>query len=114
MAEVTGRRGRKTDGEGRRGRRPPPGEGATEVPKFFDEAGHLLKLKSRDFPRTKEGKMAYCDYQIERWKSRKQRVTVQADPRQRKLRKIEKLREMIEKLEAEVSAEEEAAAAVTA
>ena len=83
----------------------PTPEAPTTLPKFFDESGVLLKLRSREFPKTKVGRMAFCDYQIERWKARKVRVETQADPKLRKLRKIEKLRTMLEKLEKEVAGE---------
>lgn len=85
-------------------------ERATVVPTFFDPSGVLLKLRNRDFPKTKAGRMAFCDYNIERWKVRKVRVETQADPKQRKLKKIEKLKDMLAKLEAEVAEEAKATA----
>ena len=113
MANVKGEGGKPNqDPKAEKGsKRPPKGEGLSEVPKFFDETGQLLKLKSKDFPRTKEGKMAYCDYQIERWKAKRERVRIQADPRQRKLKKIEKLKGMLARLEKEMAEEDAAATA---
>lgn len=80
------------------------------IPDFRDKDGQLLKLRNRDFPGTKEGRMAFCDFQIARWEARKVRVTEQADPKQRKLKKIEKLKAMLLKLQAEVAEEAPATA----
>jgi len=75
------------------------------VPEIRDKEGNLLKLKPKDFPKSREGKVAYCDYQIARWGEKKVKAERAADPKARKKAKVEKLKAMLEKLEKELSAE---------
>lgn len=77
----------------------------TAIPKFMDGAGKLLTLHGKDFPKTRDGRVAFCDYQIARWQAKKERVSISADPQARKLKKILRLKEMLAKLEQEVTSE---------
>jgi len=82
----------------------------TVIPDFVDKDGELKKLKSKMFPKTKEGKMAYCDYQIKRWEVKKVAVEKGTDPLEKKKRRIEKLKKTLAILDEEVAAEEKTAA----
>jgi hypothetical protein len=77
----------------------------SQIPKIKDEAGKLLTLHGRDFPKSRDGRIAFCDYQIARWQAKKERVAIAADPKARKMKKIAQLKEMLAKLEEEVSSE---------
>lgn len=46
-------------------------EVAETIPAFRDKKEVLVKLKKSDFPRSKKGKVAFCDYMIEVYKERK-------------------------------------------
>jgi uncharacterized protein YigA (DUF484 family) len=78
----------------------------TEIPEFYDEDKQLKTLKQRDFPTTKDGRMAWCDYQVERWKVRKEEISKRMDPLAKKKRKRERLQEQLKKLEEELAEEE--------
>ena len=75
------------------------------IPEIRDAEGRLLKLKGKDFPKSKEGKLAFCDYQIARWDDKKKDVEAKYDPKKKKLRKLEKLQAQLAKLEAEIASE---------
>lgn len=75
------------------------------IPSFVDESGNLKKLRGRDFPKTKEGKTAFCDYQIAKWTRKRDRVAISADPKAKKLKKIEKLKSLLAKLEEDMAKE---------
>lgn len=77
----------------------------TENPAFRDEGGNLFKLRPTDFPKTREGRVGWCDYQIEKWTDKKAQVEKQADPKARKLAKLEKLKAKLAELEAELEEE---------
>lgn len=77
-----------------------------EIPEFYDEDKQLKTLKQRDFPTTKDGRMSWCDYQIERWKIRKEEISKRMDPLAKKRKKRERLQEQLKKLEEELAAEE--------
>lgn len=74
----------------------------TEIPEFFDAEGQLKTLKRKDFPNSKDGQIAYCDYQVERWKVKKVAVEKRLDPLAKKKKRREKLMEQLEKLNAEL------------
>jgi len=81
-------------------------EGPKEIPAFKDEEGKLVKLSAKNFPKTKEGRMAFCDYQVLRWTAKKDRISKAGDPKQKKLAKIEKMKAMIAKLEKELGGDD--------
>lgn len=94
----------------------PPAQGTTvakpavtEVPAFTDASGALKTLKSGEFPRTREGRVAFCDYRIacfdrakQAWIDRKEEIARADDPEFQRQRKIDRLKEQLAKLEAEV------------
>jgi len=80
-------------------------EEVTVVPELRDEAGNLFKLKGKDFPKTKEGRIAWCDYQIARWQEKKLAVEKRDDPAAKKLAKLEKLKKQLSDLEKEIEEE---------
>jgi hypothetical protein len=84
---------------------------ATVLPELRDGEGNLLKLKGSQFPKTKEGKQLFCDYQIARWQDRKVRLEKAMDPAAKKVAKMERLRKQLAILEEEAKKEREAAAA---
>ena len=65
-----------------------------------------MTLKQGNFPRSKIGRLAYCDYQIEKWKIKKLTVEARMDPLAKKRKKREKLMDQLKKLEEELQAEE--------
>ena len=77
----------------------------TEIPKFKDETGAFFKLKGTDFPSSKEGKLAYCDYMIEKWKDKRQAVMDKDDPTKKNLRKIKDMESKIKEMKAKLLAE---------
>jgi len=81
-------------------------EPVTEVPEFRDAAGNLFKYTRRDFPKSKEGSLGWCDYQIQNWTERKKQVELRGDPKKRKLDKLQKLREQLAELEKELGGED--------
>jgi len=74
-----------------------------QIPTIRDSKGVLKKLKSKDFPGTKEGRLAYCDYRIERWKVRKLVIEKQGDPLAKKKARLAKREAEVAKLKAELT-----------
>lgn len=84
----------------------------TQIPEIFDEKGNLKSLKSKDFPRSKEGRIAFCEYRrqlylaaAQEWEKRKEEFVRADDPVFQKQRKVEKLKAQLLKLEQELAAE---------
>lgn len=77
----------------------------TAVPDIRDKEGNLLKLKGNDFPKTKDGKLAYCDYQIEKINVKKVDIESNYHPEKKKMKKIERLKAQLLKLEEELKTE---------
>jgi len=77
----------------------------TEIPTFRDEQGHLFKLRGKDFPKNKDGKLAYCDYWIEYWNDRKKVIVEGEDPKTKKEKRLARLRDELAKLEKELAGE---------
>jgi len=77
-----------------------------KLPEIKDSEGLLRKLKSSDFPKTKEGKMAYCDYNIEKWTVKKTAVEKGADPKTKKLKRREKLLSALKELDESIAKDE--------
>lgn len=86
----------------KKAKKPPKPKDDRPVPGFFDEEGKLRKLKGKDFPATREGRMAYCDYQVERWKLKRVAAEKRGDPLARKKAKVEKYKKLLAELEAEI------------
>lgn len=82
---------------------------ATTVPKFADASGALVltKLKGSDFPGTREGKLAYCDYQVLKWQDKKLSIAAKDDPVEKKRKKIADLKKKIALLEKEVGTDDD-------
>jgi len=72
------------------------------IPAIHDKKGKLLKLKRSEFPYSRTGIIAYCDYRIETWQLRKQEMLKKADPMAKKKTKLAKLQEQAKELEAEI------------
>jgi len=62
------------------------------------------KLKSRMFPSTRDGRVAYCHYRAALWEIKATREMAKGDPTLRKVAKIEKLQKMLALLQQEVAA----------
>lgn len=82
----------------------------TVIPATRDDAGKLLTLKPKDFPRTREGRQAFFNYRADcfqavadEWRSRATNIDKQDDPIFQKQRKLAKMKEQLAKLEAELS-----------
>lgn len=85
-------------------------EGPKEIPAIRDESGKLKALKSKDFPRSREGRQAFCLYRAEQykaaaadWEKRAEEIQRADDPTFQKQRKLERLKEQLAKLEAELA-----------
>ena len=78
----------------------------TEIPSFQDDEGHLKTLKRIHFPNTREGRIAYCDFNIERWKVKKENVIKGTDPLAKKKKRRERLLEQLKALDEELSTTE--------
>lgn len=66
-------------------------ENAKPLPKFKDSEGQLKKLKGSDFPKSKAGKMAFCDYNILKWEIKKVAIEKGMDPAAKAKKRREKL-----------------------
>lgn len=82
----------------------------TEIPTFRDDKGILKSLKPKDFPKTKEGRLANFRYKAEFFRELAKEFDNKAlgiekagDPAFQRERKIEKMRKMLAKLEAEAA-----------
>ena len=73
------------------------------IPEFRDKDEQLKKLKASDFPKTKEGKLAYCDYNLERWKDKRKAVEKGLDPKAKKMKRREKLLAQLAALDEELT-----------
>ena len=69
------------------------------IPEFKDSDGELKKLKGNDFPTTREGRLAWCDYNIERWNLKKLAEDVKTDPKAKMKKRREKLMKMLADLD---------------
>ena len=78
--------------------------GPKDVPAFRDNESNLFKLRRRDFPRNQEGRLAFCDYQVERWQDRKERLSKAADPNAKALKKLESMRKKMTELAEQLKA----------
>lgn len=74
------------------------------VPKIWDEKGELKKLKRPDFPKTKAGKVAFCNYMIEKWKIKKAKAEKGRDPATRLKNKKQKLVEKLAEVQRQITA----------
>ena len=83
----------------------PPAAKAEAIPKFLDDAGNLVmtKLKGRDFPKGRDGRIAYCRYQSAKWAMKGDKEMQRGDPTTKKLAKIDKLEKMLALLQSEVA-----------
>lgn len=82
-------------------------EAVTEVPEFYDEDGVLKRLKGSDFPKSTEGRMAHCDYQIEVIKAKKAKIAERDDPQAKLKRKLERYKKLISDLEDELAGDDD-------
>lgn len=82
-----------------------PVEAATaRIPEFTDSKGTLIPLKRSEFPKTREGRMAFCDYNVEKWM--RMRVQAEKGPDSNKKKdRLEKKLAAMQKREAELMAE---------
>jgi hypothetical protein len=80
----------------------------TVIPAFRDNDGILLELSKKDFPRSRDGKVAFLDYQIERLSEKKKALTEAVSPKQKAQSKMKKLQAQLAKLQAEIEAAEQA------
>ncbi len=79
-----------------------------EIPIFYDKDEQLRTLKTAHFPKSRAGRMAYCDFQIEKWKVKRIIIETRTDPLAKKRKKREKLLAVLKKLEEELVSEEKA------
>ena len=77
------------------------------IPAFKDSEGQLKKLRRTDFPKTKDGKIAFCDYQIARWEIKKVASAKTLDPMAKAKRRREKLLKRLAALDAEMAKAQE-------
>jgi len=80
---------------------------AKTIPVFQKDGKLVLsKLGSGDFPATKAGKMAYCDFQILKWQEKKAAIAAKDDPISKTQAKIDKLTKQLELLKKEKQEQE--------
>ena len=84
---------------------PPVPPEVTAIPATRDKDGFLLKLTRAQFPKSKNGLLAFCDYQLEKWGERRLSVMRRDDPKTKMLRRREKLLAKLAELEAEIDEE---------
>jgi len=89
-------------------------EKKVEIPVFVDADGYLRKLRGADFPKSKAGKMAFCDYNVKKWEMKKVKVESGMDPLAKKKKRREKLLAKLEELDKELLGEEAPEEAETA
>lgn len=82
-------------------------EEVTDVPAFLDKDDVLVPLKKMNFPKTLEGRKAFCDYNIEKWKLKKSKIEDDNDPKKKAKNKLARYKKMIATLEAEISGDED-------
>ncbi len=75
------------------------------IPDFRDADGKLLDLKAKDFPKTIEGELAYCNYQIAKWSERKKQIESASTPMYKMRLRREKLLAQIAMLDEEIGAD---------
>ena len=78
----------------------------TDMPEIRDEDGVLVKLNRGDFPKGKDGSLSHCDYMVEVWQAKKEKVTSKFDPKAKAKKRIEKLKKKLAELEAEAEKED--------
>lgn len=84
----------------------PKSESVEDVPlQVYDADGDLIKLKRADFPYTRKGIIAYCDYRVEYWKAKKSIMLAKTDPMTKIQRKRATLMEALKKVDAQIEAE---------
>lgn len=78
----------------------------TEIPQFKNADGTFASLKPKDFPRTREGRKALCQYRAavydsisKEWLKKAEDIDHQDDPKHLRQRRIEKLRAQLAALE---------------
>lgn len=101
----------------KRGPGRPPGSGSkesdpnkpeiTEIPAWKDDDGFLLKLTRDEFPKSRDGRIAYIDYQIAKLVDKKEFLLAQDDPKMKAQKKMERLQRQLAHLEAELAAMDE-------
>jgi len=62
-----------------------------KMPVILDAEGQLKKLKGSDFPKSKAGKMAFCDYNITKWTMKRKNIETGMDPAAKAKKRREKL-----------------------
>lgn len=76
------------------------------VPSFYvvgddgKPSGVLRKLTRKNFPKTKEGRMAWCDYMVIVWNNKKSVLSRSEDPADKLREKIKKLQDKLASLTA--------------
>jgi uracil phosphoribosyltransferase len=73
------------------------------VPVIRDADGLLKKLRRADFPKSRIGKIAFCDYQIARWETKKANVDKATDPQAKAKKRRERLLKQLAALDEEMS-----------
>ena len=69
------------------------------IPEFRDSEGVLNILKSKDFPTSKVGKIAFIDYSIAKLQDKKTQLEEKSSPKSKNLAKMKRLRAALAKLE---------------
>lgn len=76
-----------------------------QIPSFtHGEGGKLRKLSNKDFPKTRAGRLAYCDYRIKKWETRKKVIAERGDPKTKLEKKKQLLAEKLEAVNKELTA----------
>ena len=85
----------------------PAVEPKLEIPNFFDEEKNLRDLNRRNFPRGRDGKIAFLEYRVVVAKARLEEFLKGDGPFNRRKKQIAKMRAKLAKLEAEFAAMEQ-------
>ena len=82
---------KKTEAVAKTEKPAPVAQPEVKMPDFLDAEGQLKKLKGSDFPKSKAGKMAFCDYNITKWTMKKKNIETGMDPAAKAKKRREKL-----------------------
>jgi hypothetical protein len=76
------------------------------IPNFFTNGvnGATRKLDRSHFPKTKEGKAAFCDYMIAKWTWRKEVSNKKSDPNAKLEKQKENLQKKLDEINAKLAA----------
>lgn len=73
------------------------------IPVFFGADKGLVKHTKKDFPKTRAGKLAFCDYMVAVYQQRKVEIAAKSDPKKRLKARLEKAQAKVAQLQKELT-----------